>query len=74
MCLLLKILVPWFFQDWKRLGPPLAEWMLQVRDKVREEHPRLVQHLQIIERSLSAFKAVDKYSEASMWGKLVPMS
>ena len=54
---------------WKRLGPPLAEWMLQIKDKVVERGLR--GHADAIESSLSAFKAAEKYSEATMWGKLV---
>ena len=68
------------------MGPPLAEWMLQVKDKLRERgqgveerdqgvpENGLFHHVEAIERSLSAFKVVDKYSEASMWGKLVPIA
>ena len=51
------------------MGPPLAEWMLQVKEKATERG--LEGHAWAIDRSLSAFKVVDKYSEATMWGKLV---
>jgi hypothetical protein len=46
--------------------------MLQVKEKARERG--LSAHHEFIEKSLSAFKVVEKYSEASMWGKLVPIS
>jgi len=61
------------FQDpkwpWQKLGPPLAEWMLQVKEKTSERG--LEGQAVAIDRSLSAFKVVEKYSEATMWGKLV---
>ena len=51
------------------MGPPLAEWMLQVKEKANERG--LESHVVAIDHSLSAFKVVEKYSEATMWGKLV---
>jgi hypothetical protein len=43
--------------------------MLQVKEKVTERG--LQDHAEAIARSLSAFKVAEKYSEATMWGKLV---
>ena len=55
---------------WSSLGPQLGEWMIQiVGDKETPEECK-----EAMKKSFTAFKICDKYSEATMWSRLVPLA
>ena len=54
---------------WPSLAPQLSEWMLQmIADGATDAGRKAV-----LSRCLPAFKHAEKYAEASMWARLVPI-
>lgn len=55
--------------EWKGVGPQLCEWMLYL--SCDERVPREI--AEASKECLAAFKEDEKYPEASMWSRLVPV-
>ena len=64
-----RLLGPASPREWRSVGPQLCEWALHLaRDPRAPEEVRGA-----LAAAFPAFKAMDSYSEASVWSRLIPL-